>query len=625
MKKFYMVAFASSLVLHGFAQQKKEVVYRQQQQTIVDLGNYSGPLAKPGKIQAFNKNQAEIIPLGTSANVYSTLLSNQNQIAYDPATGALAFIHRQNGTPSGTLVYDVSLNGGETWAVDQGPLTPEFEAGNAPQAGSGSRYPSCSIWNPDGNTDPAQAYIVGHGPALSDQTSAQWGNIFEVSSRLDGSDVAENYVDLTGTLTSFHPYSAVTANGHVWSLSTTYNTSSDGTLDLINYDTFYLNRADFDEGTNSFTWNVVDTWSPDFLEYDITDNGNPDNFVSSWGVNFGPDGQTGYAIIVGAEVSAVGLDTVPKPLLWKTIDGGETWNRLPEFDFSTIQLFQDILAIPDGDDTVRPYFSDFDIAVDADGNLHIFCEMLSGFGGQLENLGSIFADLTTQYLVHGWTSDGTDWQFNEVSPIINNGDGVIGAVGIFLRLQASRSSDGSMIFMTWNEDNDQEAISFPDIMARAFNVANQDYSEIINLTEGSDAEEFAFWQTIAPVSIDNGECFEYELPIVFSEPGASDTEPLQFYYLRGVGFNYPYVGVEENKLDMLIDVYPNPAQDSFSIRSPYNWNMNVELFDQCGKRVFSENFSHGITRVNVSNLAPGMYYAEISNGEQRVSKKIVVE
>jgi len=321
----------------------------------------------------------------------------------------------------------------------------------------------------------------------------------------------------------------------------------------------------------------------------------------------------------------MGYDTVPKPLIWKSQDGGDSWNRLPEFDFSEIQLFQDLLAIPAGEDNVRTYFSDFDMAVDAEGNLHIFVEMLSGFGGQLENLTSIYADLATQYLVHGWTDNGTDWIFNEVSPVINTDDGLIGTANIFKRLQMSRSTDGSMVFMTWNEDNDQEAIQFPDIMARAFNVANADYSETINLTLDTDAEEFAFWQTIAPVSIDNGDCYDYELPIVFSEPGGSETDPLQFYFLRGVGFNYPYTGIEESKLDLLVDVYPNPAQDQFSIRSPYNWNMNVELFDQCGKLVSSKNFSNGITQVDVSNLAPGMYFAEISSGSERTTRKIIVE
>jgi len=300
MKRIYIAVIASAIAFNGFAQAKKQVASRQVQAAFVDLSSNSGPLAKPSKLPlGYNKNIAEVIALGSSANVFSTVLANQNQVAYDPESGALAFIHRENSVASGVLVYDVSIDGGATWAVNQGPLTPDFAAGNAPQIGSGCRYPSCTIWNPDGNTDPSQAYIVGHGPALSNQTAAQWGNIFEISARLDGTEVSENYVDLTGTLSSFHPYSAVTANGYVWSVSTTYNSSGDATLDLINYDSFYLNRGEFNDGTNAVDWSVLETWTPDFLEIDITDNGNNDNYVSSWGINFSPDGQTGYAVIIG--------------------------------------------------------------------------------------------------------------------------------------------------------------------------------------------------------------------------------------------------------------------------------------------------------------------------------------
>lgn len=624
MKKLYLSVIALTLSYSGFTQETVKATRHMPAVGAVDLENHTGPqsgLEKP--VRPFAKSNAENIPLGSSANIFTTLLNGQNQVSYEPETGALAFIHRQNASPSGTLVYDFSLDRGASWSVNQGPLTPEFQAGNAPFAGAGSRYPNTVVYNPEGNTNPSQAFVVGHGPALSDVTSAQWGNLFEVSSRLDGTSVSENYADVTGTLQSFHPYGLVSANGSVWSLSTTYNTDGDGTADTMIYRNFYLNRGDFDELSGSFTWTVAEMWEPNWYRTDITDNGNPDNYVSNWGINFSPDGQTGYAVIIGAEISQMGYDTIPKPVIYKTTNGGADWSKLPEFDFSGIQIFQDILAQPLNGGAVRPYFSDMDIAVDNEGRLHMFVEMLSGYNGLEADLTLIYAELTTQYLMHGWTSDGTDWQFNEISAIINSDDGMIGAVAVTKKPQIARSSDGTMMFFTWSEDDDQEAISFPDIMARAYSVTGDEYSEIINLTSGTDAEEFAFFPTLAPIAIDNGQEFDYELALVYCEPGGSDVEPAQFYFLRGVGFNYPYVSVEENRKTSDISVYPNPAIDVLTIQAPNSLQLQVELYDAMGKWQRSESLLGGRRNLSLGGLSSGVYYLRIDDGSSVSTTRFV--
>lgn len=628
MRHIYLTAFAAFAFLSSDAQEKIQKIPGAFTTHPVDLVNQVGPVAKPSKVTSnqFKTEGVETIPLGSSSNVFTAILAGNNQVSYNPDLNAIGFIHRENGN-SGNLRYDLSLDGGTSWDVDQGPLTPEFDAGNAPQAGAGNRYPNLTIWNPDGNTDPNNAFLVGHGPALSDVTGT-WGNTFEVSARLDGSDVSENYVDLTGgDLQSFHPYGLVSANGSVWSLSTSYNTGTDVLADTMVYRDFYLNRGTFNDQTNSFDWVTQEIWSPNWYRTDITGNGAADNYASNWGVNFSPDGQTGYAVITGAEISEIGLDTIPHPVVYKTSDGGDNWSKLPEFDFSTLQIFQDYLFLPEGDDQVRPFFSDMDMAVDADGRLHVFYEMLSGFGGTEEDLTFIFADLTSQYLMHGMTTDGTDWEFEVVSNVINNGDGVVGAVGVFLRLQCGRSEDGNFIFFTWNEDDDNESINFPNIMARGYSVENGDYSEIENLTLDSDAEDFAFWQSLSPVVITNGECFTYELPIVFGEPSGSDLNVLQFYYLKNAGFNYPWgtINVSENELDSKVSLYPNPSNGWVTLEAPTNWDLEISVYDTQGKLVESLRKTNAVNRLDFSALDHGMYFVEIAHEGDRITRKLIIE
>ena len=42
---------------------------------------------------------------------------------------------------------------------------------------------------------------------------------------------------------------------------------------------------------------------------------------------------------------------------------------------------------------------------------------------------------------------------------------------------------------------------------------------------------------MAPTSIDGGDDFDYELPVVFAEPSGTDLDPPQYYYIKGAGFN----------------------------------------------------------------------------------------
>ena len=72
------------------------------------------------------------VELGSAYNIYTILLDEQNQVAYNAELDALTFIHRQNsGTTggSGGISFDRSLGGGATWTTNS-IVTPDFNAGS---------------------------------------------------------------------------------------------------------------------------------------------------------------------------------------------------------------------------------------------------------------------------------------------------------------------------------------------------------------------------------------------------------------------------------------------------------------------------------------------------------------
>lgn len=450
------------------------------------------------------------IPIGTSYNLYTILLSEQGQVSYNSDINAISFIHRQNsGTPggSGGLSFDLSIDGGATW-TNNNIITPTFNLGLESPASDGSRYPSAALWNPEGNTDPNEAYIVAHGPSLLPAALGTWGYNHQLSSTLDGDNLSEVYYSEGGAGFDYFPFGIQAYdNGNLWDIK----------ADLA-YTTHNVNKFIFNDGTNSFdkeSTTLTLSW------YAIT---------PKYQVVFDESGTTGYVVIIGALADDVAYSLTPKVL--KTTDGGATWNAFPYFDFSSLSAM-DVLLAADDLFTKRPYFSDIDCTVDADGRLHIFADVESSY------YADPFISLFTYYanysaLMHVSSSDGTDWTA-EVIETNTKTDIAFGAVALDRMPQISRLEDGSKIFFTWMQSPDLSlSHDSPNLYGKGYDVATGNYTENTNFSAGTDYENSIYFPTIAPVSRNLGGT--YEIPVVFADPGVSDLVAPQFYYAMGVSF-----------------------------------------------------------------------------------------
>jgi hypothetical protein len=72
-----------------------------------------------------------------------------------------------------------------------------------------------------------------------------------------------------------------------------------------------------------------------------------------------------------------------------------------------------------------------------------------------------------------------------------------------------------------------------------------------------------------------------------------------------------------------VNVYPNPASDQLTISAP-QMNGTLIISNALGRTVYSDQFS-GQTTIPVSDLAPGIYLARISDEKQVVTREFVVQ
>ena len=94
--------------------------------------------------------------------------------------------------------------------------------------------------------------------------------------------------------------------------------------------------------------------------------------------------------------------------------------------------------------------------------------------------------------------------------------------------------------------------------------------------------------------------------------------------------SFQLVGLPENKLVKLFNVYPNPAKDIAVI----NFNLNevcdveVEITDISGKIVFSSNLNNASgfqnINLNVENMNSGLYFVNLKTNGENLSKKLTI-
>ncbi len=71
-----------------------------------------------------------------------------------------------------------------------------------------------------------------------------------------------------------------------------------------------------------------------------------------------------------------------------------------------------------------------------------------------------------------------------------------------------------------------------------------------------------------------------------------------------------------------IEIYPNPAQNSFFVTNAQN--SVVEVLDITGQIVYSEQIFEALHHINVSNVSNGTYFVKIINHKQVIVKKLII-
>ncbi len=500
-------------------QEKEKYLKMNETEAAQTLKKQAGPENNPaqnGSAQKTSNTTATSINwtlLSGSMNCYGQLVSQTRPLQYNDNLNAVSLIHRKSTTytaspisdsNAGTIVAQITTNWGTNW--DSTCLYANVEAG---------RYPQGAIYAGPGNSDIANAYVVGSGPTVSN--NAFTGNWY-ASKKLAaaGSTLYNTAGDVTPGAQQFIPFGAPNIANHGWSRYG-FTSTDDGivrSLALMEDDPTTLGatrglaviKGSFNAGT--FTW-TSDTLIPNF----VLDGAGGKQSFSAVQMAWNEAGTVGYAVMTGALNSATGSNRGFQPVIFKTTNSGASWALANGIDFNaaTMTVVLQHIAKTAANPTlaIPAVFGDYDIVVDADDKLHIGTTLMStfspaddslGFVGQFSNGGESYnwghtpgnrpylydfigdgAAAWNVVIVDSMSSEGPSSQptgdgYND-NPWDPTGTGSA-KIEIDSRIQLGRTPDGEYITFSWVESDTNFTSSakkwnnLPDIKSRLMSIGS---------------------------------------------------------------------------------------------------------------------------------------------------------
>jgi len=539
--------------------------------------------------------------LGTAPNIYGIMLAGPHQLMYNSDINTVIAVHRQNGqAASGALGFDYSTDGGITWTNDILISEPT----------SLCRYPSATIYNPEGNTDPANAKVVANGPLLVD--GASWGYTFEIDATLSATPTTNSfYGSNTGTNEDFHPYGLeMGPDGTAWSASINYNPTTEEYIGDI-----FINKAEWN-GTKMEWTSPLHTISPDYYI-----PAGEDKLFNGWDVAVDPlDGDHVYAVV---NCCVIG-DTkdIPSPHVWETTDGGTTWTEVVALDFTAEPFATELdnYIIYNEGEEMKPYVVDVDATVDANGALHIMTTTYSGAADWGYIYGAFADDGTPSqhYIDYMW--NGTEWSMIYIKSLECE-DATWADVTISAHPEISRTEDGQNIIYSWSQTyQDADSLNTaPNIWAKTWNISGNE-TEPLDLTTGTGAAGICYFPQFSPVCIDNGATIEIPMMIAAIDyASGTDLDPAMNLYLSGYEVDKAAANVNATVTKPAVTIYPNPVADILYVST----GANVELCDITGKVIVSVNNQDEVKQIQMSNYPAGTYIVKAYTNKGVVSKKVI--
>jgi subtilisin-like proprotein convertase family protein len=155
------------------------------------------------------------------------------------------------------------------------------------------------------------------------------------------------------------------------------------------------------------------------------------------------------------------------------------------------------------------------------------------------------------------------------------------------------------------------------------------FDDSANPISCSNTQSNEVYQPQNPLSIFNGENPSGNWNLAILDLVANDVGTLNSWYLELCTTTITLSNPEPLELADL-KVFPNPNKGAFTVtlNNAAANNINIEIFDLSGRKIFNNDYRKTgpfNEEITLSNLQSGMYIMNISDGNKKATRKIIVE
>lgn len=430
--------------------------------------------------------------ISNAQNIFGNLCQNSNKLNYNKWVNAVVYVQRKSPTYNasinsndGAIVAYVGKNRGSSW--DSTCLwTNATQWANNPQV---------ALYNPPGNSNLANAHVVATGPVKTGTTIT--GSFYAsklvgaTGNNMPGADM--QYFSNTGVFSSttspnmtkhdLPQFGLTQTHNGVYSIGMLYNDVNATTDANKGIRGAHISKGIFNSGM--FVWTSDSIIPPIQLKTDGT--------KQMWNeplMTWNESGHIGYVVFIGLRlgITPTSRNHGWQPLIYKTTNGGNSWNLMNGIDFGDAQYDHIInsLSPTQTNNTVTiPFLNPLegiDLTVDLDGHLHLFSTVLGTAKTHVDSVTYV-----NQYTVggeqYGWAhknnmrpylidfmGDGNTFTHkiidsvgtecpgtNSLLPGFNNNPWADAdstkSVASGMRLQVANSSEADVIAYSWAESD----------------------------------------------------------------------------------------------------------------------------------------------------------------------------
>ncbi len=575
-------------------------------------------------------NEVERMYIGKSANIYSVLLEEQRCLDYNPQIGLASFTFRTDPATypdaqnSGNIITSTSADGttwADTWLM---------------QTADAGRYPSGVVYNPEGNTDPQEAFLAAVGN-ITDGTG--WVSNFFASSKVNGDEAVHELIDVDPGYSGSQLVRnglQVTSDGMAHIVGPKYQDNGAGYSTEMNINAW---TGEFDG--SEFAWDEVD------VEVDLalrSVDGTTKNFWT-FGNAWSEDGSVGYAWLIG-QLADLEDEGGYQPIVFKSTDAGESWDEIEILLEDNETMSEYLLATEQGDGPVWPLCSEIAGVVDMNDDLQLFVKATGSYSTHPDSTSYTYTG-ALDYIFNIEVDDDGVQTVMFVDSIVaadvaDAAEEGLGAIGWGSRLQASKAPDGDAVFAVWtdteNPDDYNGSNGAPNIKAAGRLIdGNFEDFPVTNFTVNDLYAGFYFFIYASQHAYIEDNYIHIPMttsvsPVEFA--GNDDLAPVTHSYVKGISYLWTTGENELSGAFSNIEVsqnQPNPftGTTTIEISSQTVAPVMVEVSNIMGQTVYNMNAGtiNGTKRVelNANDLESGVYFYTVTIGDSSVSKKMIVE